>query len=269
MTRAVRPGVRMLPARQRSCGPATTGSTQLRQHRLGVDRARDDRARSAPRRRPAAPPSARPSRVVTRSTAAPVRISTPAAVAAAASASVTRRWAAARVDALARSTAVVSGRVVEQHERRARRPRPHRREAGAARSERRAHASDSNHSPPGRRPPSAAPASAHARAWPQAAERAAQAQRTGRRRPGRRGRAVAGSWRSACPGTPPACARARRTPGSASASAAEWARSSSAVRSALAPERERRLVGPQREQPRLGLDQLAGRGGAAPARSTS
>ena len=70
-------------------------------------------------------------------TSAPVRISTPASRAAAASAVGERARAAAREDRLAGRAAVVAGRIGEQHGGRARRPRPHRGVLDAAPRDRR------------------------------------------------------------------------------------------------------------------------------------
>ena len=85
LTLATVPGVRMLPARQRSDGPIATGSASAVRARFGSVPATTARAVSSS---PSASttPVARPSRDVIATTSAPVRISTPAVVAAAASA---------------------------------------------------------------------------------------------------------------------------------------------------------------------------------------
>ena len=85
LTLATVPGVRMLPARQSRLGPIATGSARRVSARFGSIPATTARAlSSSPSARTT--PVARPSREVMWVTSAPVRISTPASVAAAASA---------------------------------------------------------------------------------------------------------------------------------------------------------------------------------------
>ena len=137
-TAAVAPGVRMLPARHCSRGPASSGSQPAREHRRRIDAARHDRSLDLlPRgeRDPGDPPAAdeqcgdlragphlgagRGGRGLERPRQ--------------------RRRAALGERRLPRRTAVVSGGVGEEHERGACRPRPHGGEERASCGERAAH----------------------------------------------------------------------------------------------------------------------------------
>ena len=113
LTLATEPGVRMLPARQRIDGPTVTGSTSVVSSCFGSSPETTARAAiSSPPSRTT--PVTAPSRVVTCATRAPVRISAPAARAAAASASDRADRAALREHGLARGAAVVAGGVGEE-----------------------------------------------------------------------------------------------------------------------------------------------------------
>ena len=137
LTLASVPGVRMLPARQRSDGPSVTGSTRPVSSCLGsMPETIAGAAISSPDAR--ATPVARPSFEVIATTRAPVRISAPAALAADGEGIGERRRPTLREDRLAGGTAVVARGVGQEHGGRARRPRAHRRVADATPGERRA-----------------------------------------------------------------------------------------------------------------------------------
>ena len=153
LTLATVPGVRMLPARQRSDGPSVTGSTRPVSRRFGsMPETIAGASISSPpssttpvadavdredRRDPRGGPDLRPGRLGRRGE----RVGE-------------RRRTAAGEDRLARRPAVVAGGVREQHRGRSRRPRAHRRVADAAPGERRPHGSESRTTPRrSRRPP--------------------------------------------------------------------------------------------------------------------
>ena len=191
LTFATVPGVRMLAARQPIDGPTTTGSTSVVSSRFGSI---PDTTAGASRVSPdaSATPVTAPSRVVTEATRALSRISAPAARAAAASASATADGPprANTVSPDAPPSLPAASR--EQHGRRPRRPRPHRRVPDAAprghgadrlrgeplahevRDRHREHAQD--------RPPVLATQAAERPAQPQADERIAEARRLDVRR---------------------------------------------------------------------------------------
>ena len=200
LTLATVPGVRMLPARQRSDGPSVTGSTRPVSSRFGsMPETIAGAAISSPAS--STTPVATPSIDGIATTRAPVRISAPAAWAADGERVGERRRPALREHRLAGGPAVVAGGVGEQHRGRARRPRAHRRVADAAPGERRAHAPGVANDSATKSAtaiastrrivrPSSLPRPAERAPEPQAQERVAEARRAGSRAAPRRPRSA-------------------------------------------------------------------------------